>query len=216
MGNAVLLISRHSPPDPLLNFYLDRGDTIFVAGPAPAEGDTAAEGYRLLPWNPRSPISARNTLLTLENESVALDEVILIYEHGEESRPLHQIAGSIIDISLDSAIRGTLFIAKEVLNHFDQRGKGELSLILCGYPASVRPTLEASMEGAFREMGSALFQVYRESSIRIRGFEDHREDPKEFYTAICELLRREDEKSWGRWNRPGDRGGLRSYFKRAD
>lgn len=214
MGYAVLLISRRPPPDPLLNHYLDRGDTIFAAGPQNLEGESDIEGYRLLPWNPRSPISARNTLLTLENESVELDEVVLIYEHGEESRPLHQIAGSIIDISLDTAVRGALFIAKEVLTHFDRRGKGELNLVLSGYPATIRPTLEASMEGAFREMGSALFQVYRESAIRIRGFEDHREDPKEFYAELAELLGREEEKSWGRWNRPGERGGLLSYFGR--
>ena len=215
MGSTTLLVSRRNPfPAPLLNYFLERGDTVFVATPAPQEKDAAAEGFRHLPWNPRSPISARNTLLTVENEKTVLDEVFLLYEHGEESRPLHQVAGSIIDITLDTALRGSLFICKEILSHFSTNESGALNLILAGYPSTVRPSLEAAAEGAFREMGSALFQVYRDSGIRVRGFEDHRENRLEFYRELTEVLSAKDEKSWGRWNRPGERGGIFSYFSR--
>ncbi len=215
MGRT-LLISRRNPfPSALLNFFLDRGDTLFLASPAVENETEEAEGYRHLPWNPRSPISARNILLTLENEGIILNEVYLLIEHGEESRPLHQVPGSIIDIHIDTALRGTLFICKEILAHFDSNGNGDLTLILAGYPAAVRPSLEAAVEGAFRQMGSALFQVYGDSNIRIRGYEDHREDGQDFYRELTEVFSSQGSaKTWGRWHRPGDKGGLLSYFTR--
>ena len=214
MGRTTLLVSRRSPfPQNLLNFFLERGDTLFCASPPP-ETEGPGEGYRQLPWNPRSPISAGNILLTLENESIVLDEVYLLHRHGEESRPLHQVAGSIIDESVDSALRGSLFICKEILKTFNLHGSGALTLILAGYPSALRPSLEAAMEGAFRELGSALFQVYRESGIRVRGYEDHREDSIQFFHELTELFAEENEKSWGRWNRPAEKGGLFSYFNR--
>ena len=216
MGRTTLLISRRHPfPATLLNFYLERGDTLYLATPGDdQEAQPEAEGYRRIPWNPRSPISARNVLLTLENSGDAADEALLLFEHGEESRPLHQVAGSIIDLTLDTALRGSLFICKELLSSFDRYSAGRLNLVLAGYPGAVRPSLEAAMEGALREMGNAMFQVYRESAIRIRGFEDRRENREEFYGELTTLFERDDEKSWGRWNRPGERGGIFSVFGR--
>ncbi|WP_319559899.1 hypothetical protein [Marispirochaeta sp.] len=215
MGKTTLLVSRRNPfPPALLDYFLDRGDYLFVASPTLEENADEIEGYRHLPWNPRSPISARNTVLTIENEAAAIDEAYLLYEHGEESRPLHQVPGTIIDISIDTALRGGLFICKEILNHYDTHSRGELTLLLAGYPSSVRPSLESAMEGAFRQMGSALFQVYGDSNIRIRGFEDHRESMEDFYREVTEILKTGDEKCWGKWNRPGERGGIFSYFSR--
>ena len=215
MGTT-LLISRRNPfPAPLLNYFLDRGDTLFLASPAADDDAGEAEGYRHLQWNPRSPISARNILLTLENEGISVDEAYLLFEHGEESRPLHLVPGSIIDIHIDTALRGSLFICKEILAHLDMHETGELTLVLAGYPATVRPSLEAAMEGAFRQMGSALFQVYGESNIKVRGYEDHRENLQEFYRELTELLSaQQDAKTWGRWHRPAEKGGLLSYFSR--
>ncbi len=215
MGRT-LLISRRNPfPSVLLNYFLDRGDTLFLASPAVEEETEEAEGYRHLPWNPRSPISARNVLLTLENEGIILDETYLLVEHGEESRPLHQVPGSIIDIHIDTALRGSMFICKEILAHYDTNNTGELTLILAGYPATVRPSLEAAVEGAVRQMGSALFQVYGDSNIRIRGYEDHREAGEEFYQELVTVFSSQaDAKTWGRWHRPADKGGLLSYFTR--
>ena len=83
MGKTTLLISRRNPfPSVLLDYFLDRGDNIYLASPAQEEQADEIEGYRHIPWNPRSPISARNTILSIENETSVIDEAVLLYEHG--------------------------------------------------------------------------------------------------------------------------------------
>ncbi len=82
-----------------------------------------------IPWNNRSPLSAKNIILECQNKMEGFDDVLTIFSSEQNNKPIHEISSAEIESTIDSNLKGNLFILKEIILYFQKIGAGNISLI---------------------------------------------------------------------------------------
>jgi hypothetical protein len=157
-----------------------------------------------VPWNRRSPISARALLLEAANAFDSVDEAVIIEPLCTVSSALHAIPSSDIERAFDDA-KGPLFLAREILASFVARGSGVLCMVSLG-PAS--GPVENGVREAFRGVCSALFSAPALKGITVNGFQAGSVEVEEYAAFIDRTLEEKARKISGRWFVWQGRGGL--------
>lgn len=215
MGQVVLVSDVQTPlGEELARRYLAEGARVAATrsnqesreSPLVSESD----GFLLTDWNRGSSISARNVLLSVLNRFGRIDEAVLLGNPAVERRQLHEQPFTSIERGVDAWVKGTLFLARGVLEAFGREG-GRLALVHYApeEPGTGLPPLEAALRGAFRALTQSLLDTHSQKGVTVRGFESFSTPPREFAGFIVETMtERGDRPSGGKWFRYQPKSGL--------
>jgi len=174
------------------------------AGRAPADRSPST-----VPWNRRSPLSARTVLLNVVNMFDAVDEVLILEPPCGTHPTLHDMSSVEIERAFDDA-KGPVFLAREALAHFLGRHTGVLCMVSMG--ASSSP-LENGMRECFRGLSSSLLTANADPGIVINGFQSGGAQPEEYAAFIDKMLEEKARKITGRWFTCPSRSGFLQGMK---
>jgi NAD(P)-dependent dehydrogenase (short-subunit alcohol dehydrogenase family) len=169
----------------------------------------------LIDWNRTSPISARNVLLAALNRFDALDEALLLQTPQLPRGPLQELSYETIERAVDAWVKGTLFLAKGILETFAQRRAGSLAFVQQVEGSAALPPLEAALRGSFRAAARSLAAAVEAGSagrsLQVNSFECHDPDAWDaegsgFASFILETMQSKGRKSSGRCFRFPGRG----------
>lgn len=159
----------------LLTKFINQGDEV-IAVSTTKEDDSpykklSRKPVAVIPWDRKSPISAKNTVLKSITAAAALDGAVVLETPQLENKSLPELRFSEIESVLDCWIKGTLFIVKELLTHFTSLEKGILCLINHSQTGnSFNFILSDVIQGGFRGTLAALFNKGAYKNININGF----------------------------------------------
>ena len=147
--------------------YLSEGYGVAATRSAQARIETPLvseeEDLLVIEWNRKSPISAKNVLLTALNRFDRIDETLLLLTPELDQKLLQETATETIDRAVDTWIKGSLFLMKAVLVLYGQKQEGALALInhVPRVTTAVPPPLESALRGSFRATAEAVFAGIR-------------------------------------------------------
>jgi NAD(P)-dependent dehydrogenase (short-subunit alcohol dehydrogenase family) len=176
-------------------------------GPGGEHGPVSAgpDGRKLVvPWNRRSPMSARTLLLDATNAFDAIDEAIVLEPPCAVATALHEMPSTDIERAFDDA-KGPVFLVREVLASFMKKGSGVLCMVSLG-PAS--GPIENAVRECFRGVCSALFTAPGMRGIMVNGFQAGAVGVEDYAAFIDRTLEEKARKISGRWFTWPARGGL--------
>jgi len=207
-----ILVSEGDTPlgGRLADLLLARGASVIttVSRAAGAEQGAVAAGPNgrrmVVPWNRRSPMSARALLLDIATAFDSIDEAIILEPPCAVSAALHDIPSADVERAFDDA-KGPVFLAREVLAAFLSKGKGVLCMVSMG-PAT--GPIESGLRECFRGVCSALFVAPALKGITVNGFQSGAVDVEEYAAFIDRTLEEKARKISGRWFTWSTRGGL--------
>jgi NAD(P)-dependent dehydrogenase (short-subunit alcohol dehydrogenase family) len=214
----VALITDASTPlgDQLVRRYLSEGYGVAATCSGGARIDTPVvseeEDLLVIEWNRKSPISANNVLLTARNRFDSIDETLLLLSPELEQKLLQETATETIDRTVDTWIKGSLFLIKAVLELYGQKQKGSLALInhMHRVVRTVPPPLESALRGSFRATAEAIFAGIGQQNVFVAGFESHSTKIEELADFIFDTMNGKAIRTSGRWYRFPPRSGILS------
>lgn len=165
-----------------------------------------SESLMLVPWNPISPVSARNVVLRAVGSYTAIDQAIVVHSLTNERKPLHELALNQLQEIVDVQLKSHLFLIKEILGHFLKRKSGVLSLVVEGAVRSELPTMDALVTEGFVALVNSLMASYQNDPITVTGFDSQPSEPKDYASFILSALAQGPPP--GKWLHFGDKGGL--------
>ena len=203
----------------LVRHYLEAGHRV-LATSANEEalssfGAAADESLDVARWNRHSPASARNMVLRALNGFDGLDELVLLGPDRPTAPSLVQTSVAEIESLVDGWIKGTLFLLREVLEHFERQASGVVAMVVC---TDKRDTpMSATLQGAFYSLCEGLLRRYAAGgSILVNGFANGGQDTEGFAEFIMTNMSEKGRAQTGRWFRfqSGILSGLRSRTRR--
>ena len=218
MERTVLITGRYSSfSDDMVQEALARNLHVLAtydpADEAPEVPDGLGDDLAYIEWNRRSPISAGSVLLRAENSGESVEEAFVIYSPESIDVPFHETRAAQIEELVDGALKGYLFLLREVLNYSFKSGTTGVNIVIRDRGSEVVPPIEAALSGAFVSAAMSLMTFYAEESVKIRGFRSSVDESREYAKYIFDTIREKGEKSAGRWNKFSGRGSLFSFRK---
>ncbi len=168
---------------------------------AAAPGEISDKNLVMLPWNRRSPLSARNVVLGGLNAFGAIDEAAILYTPAGDSRQLHELPAPVIEEMIDSQIKSQFFMLKEVLLHFEKERKGVLSLIMHTEGTDTLAPLDAMAMNSFEALANSVFTFYQNEPFIVNAFESGTTQAGAFAEHIRNTLKEQARTSGGKWYR---------------
>ena len=214
MGRVVLVSDVQTPlGEELARAYLAEGASVAAtrsnlkAHEAPLVSES--EGFLLMDWNRRSPISARNVLLSAANRFGRIDEAVLLQDPAVEAKLLPDTSYESMERAADAWLKGPLFLLKGLLEAFARNGGGRLALVDYAprQAAAGRPPLEAALRGAFRALAQSLLDTGGAKGVQVHCFESVETLARDFAGFITETMTVRGDKPSGKWLRFQPRGG---------
>jgi NAD(P)-dependent dehydrogenase (short-subunit alcohol dehydrogenase family) len=198
----------------LVRLYLEAGHRV-VATSGTEEalssfGSAADESLAVVRWNRNSPASARNMVLKTLNTFDGLDELVLLGPDRPTPASLVQTTLADIEALVDNWIKGSLFLLRETLEHFERRAAGVVAMIL---PADTGDSPMAStLHGAFASLCEGLLRRHTGAgSVVVNGYATGGQDIEGFAEFIMMNLAERGRIQTGRWFR--FQSGILSGFR---
>lgn len=138
-------------------------------------------------WNKRSPLSARNAVLSALNEFGQIDNAILIYQPGSSNKTFHKLTTSLYDLQVDRWIKGYGYLFKELIQLYTKQNAGTISLCLDTSGYSQLTPIENSVYNYLKTLFQNVSLLYKTEAFRIFCFETDttkREDFLSFYKKV--------------------------------
>jgi NAD(P)-dependent dehydrogenase (short-subunit alcohol dehydrogenase family) len=154
-----------------------------------------------------SSIRVRSMFMKAIRDFEALDEVILVHTPLGDHSPIHEVPAVTIENTVDAAIKGYMYIAKEALAYFTKKQQGTFTFVVAGQHEAIS-SLDAVLSGGFRSLADSLFRMYQNEPVNIIGFETTETQPEGYAEFIVRTLTEKEKQSKGRWIPYTDRQGL--------
>ena len=210
MAKSVLITGKPAHlASELVRAALGRGDRVVAATVAdkPSE-DGDEERMRRVAWNRPSPISARSVVLEAINSFDTLDEAFILYSPEGIYAPFHESPSSKAAAVMDEALKGSLFLVRELLSYFERVRHGSLNIVIQDSGGEFHGPIDACARGGLESFANALFTYYQNEPVECRGFVSESEQVKEFAMHILNVIDEKGRRSSGKWHRYSGRGGL--------
>lgn len=219
MQEPVLITGKQSAfKDDLVQEALNRHLQVFATSDAedelPEVPDSVGSGLCYVPWSRRSLLSARSMLLSVDRDSQGFSRAILVCAPEGVNTPLHQTESALIEQTVDAALKGYLFVLKELLAYFVRRGEGDLTVVWYDGGADVLPPFDAALASAMQGLVRSLLTFYEEEPVVLRGLHGSESDARAVARWVVEQILDRPGKSGGRWQKYGQRSGILP-FKRG-
>jgi NAD(P)-dependent dehydrogenase (short-subunit alcohol dehydrogenase family) len=210
MAKSVLITGKPARlASELIRATLSRGDRVVAAtvDDKPADEDDQ-EHLRRVPWNRSSPLSARSVLLNATNSFDTLHEAFVLYAPEGNYRPFHESTFASAASVIDEALKGTLFLIRELISYFERVGGGSINIVIHDSAGEFHGPVDACARGGLESFTNALFTYYQNEPVQCRGFISETEQPKEFAAHILHVIDEKGDRGTGKWHRYSGRGGI--------
>ncbi len=213
MNGAVLITGKQSGfTDDLVQEALNRKLHLLAthdpADTAPEVPDTFGDMLSYTPWTRRSLLSARSVILSVEREQNGLRHAIVVCSPEGVNQPLHETESAVIEERVDAAIKGYLFMIKEVIAQLVRNGGGECTLVWYDAGSEVMPPLDAAIAGAVHGLMRSLIAFYEDEPVVMRGFQASDSERRAVARWVLEQTFDRGDKSAGRLQRYGQKMGI--------
>ncbi len=122
-------------------------------------------------WNKRSPLSARNAVLSALNSCNSIDEAVLTYQPGGSNKTFHETSSAVYDLQVDRWIKGFGYLLKELIQLFLKQQHGQISFILDKNGMKVMTPLESAIFSYLKNLIQNLSVLYQNEPFNILCFE---------------------------------------------
>lgn len=169
MRKSILITGQNELlEEPLIDIFLKNGYHIITT--AAEKKEIQRKDVHLIPWNRRSPLSAKNVIMSALEENENLDEALVLFPEVAINKPFHETPSAEIEWAVDLQLKSNLFITKEIIYSMQKKGSGTLSLIHFLPGTEILPPLDALGSGAFTSLIKSLFTFYQNEAISINGY----------------------------------------------
>ncbi len=188
MRKSILITGQNDLLEkPLIELFLNSSYHVFST--SSAEGDVKkTKGLHTIVWNQRSPLSAKNVILSTASVTETIDEAVVLFSSPKILKPFHEITASEIETTLDYYIKSNLFVIKEILAYFQKQHHGTLSLVKHQTGTDVLPPLEAFSSGGFDNLVKSLFAFYQNEKLSINAYLSSASDAEEYSSFIHKTI----------------------------
>ena len=173
----------------LVTIFLNNNFTVAVSTNS-NKSDTNKKNNNLLeiPWNIKSPLSAKNLILECHNKLNGFDEALTILSFKPSNRPIHEISSYDIEFAIDSSLKGNIFLLKELILYFQKIKTGNISLIHNTLQSEIFDPLYAVSAGGLTELSKSLFASYQNEQLSINSFISNSEGIEEYAEYIFQNI----------------------------
>jgi NAD(P)-dependent dehydrogenase (short-subunit alcohol dehydrogenase family) len=190
----------------LVRLLSGQGGKVVATCADPSGASGGGKSVVWVPWNRRSPASAKNLVVSALNSVGRIDEALLLSAPPGRGEPLgegpfHELPAAEIERALDQSLKPAAFLARELVTHFLQAGGGVLALVsFCARPADgFSPALERCVREGFKGLATSLLASYADSGFLLNAFQSFGATPEEFAQFIEKTLEEKGRKISGRW-----------------
>ncbi len=181
-----------------------------VVAAACAGAPVELRGAVVVPWNPPSPASARQLVLSTINRFGSLETGIVLCAPVVDAAGAREIASAAVSQGLDRYLKGPILLARALLDHFAAAGSGTLALALYSPKREEEqvPPMERALREGFRGFASGVLSAPAEKSVVVNGLLCLGATAEEFAAFVDQSLDEKARKVSGRWLSPPGRGGI--------
>ena len=129
-----------------------------------------------IPWNNRSPLSAKDMILECRNRIDGFNDALTIFSSEQSNKPIHEISSADIENAIDSGLKGNLFVLKEIILYFQKIGSGNISLINDIEHSEILAPLYAVETGGLLTLAKSLFASYQNEQLAINSYRSNSEE----------------------------------------
>ncbi|MDR2588717.1 MAG: hypothetical protein LBC67_04745 [Spirochaetales bacterium] len=212
MGNVFLAGIESSLVLEMTQEALGLGGGVVTALARGGEGalpDAEQRNLVYVPWNARSPVSAKSVVTGALTVCGELDEVFFVFSAAPGGREFHEMSCADIEGAVDGGMKGFPFLAREIFTVFRRQGRGALTFVLSGGAAEGLSPLQAAASGAFRSFAAALFAQYKNEPFVMYGHEAFGEERA--FSRFLMGASSKTEKSARKWVKFSGKPGLFSF-----
>mgnify|MGYP006266909113 CR=1 FL=1 len=202
MSPRILLVGRSSPLlSELAAAAAEAGFQVLTTTTEEGAVDSGArEGPRSLPWNPRSLVSSRAVVMKAAHGEGGFQAALVLANPERHGQAISETSSGLIEDTIDDAVKGRLFMLKELFSHFEKRGGGSIALVSLSSEATQAP-VDAAASGAFESIGDSLFLASEGTGLSLRGYRFESGDAGEFARFVFEQIGSESRRGLGKWFR---------------
>jgi NAD(P)-dependent dehydrogenase (short-subunit alcohol dehydrogenase family) len=194
----------------IVQLFLDNEYTVAVSINN-QKGKTKTKNLIQIPWNNKSPLSAKNLILDCQNKLGEFDETLSILSSKLNNKPIHDISSSDIENAIDTGLKGNIFILKEIILHFQKKGNGKIFLIQNTDHNEFLAPLYAIVEGSISSLIQSLFASYQNEQLTINSFSSSSSEIKEYSEFIFKNITERGKTVHGKKFKFQDRGMLKPF-----
>lgn len=202
MSPRILLVGRTSPIlSEIAAAAAEAGFQVLTTTTEEGAVDSGVqEGLRSLPWNPRSLVSARTVVMKAAHSEGSFQAAVVLANPDRHGQAISETSAGLIEDTVDDAVKGRLFILKELVSHFEKQGGGSIALVSVASEATQAP-VDAAATGAFEAIGDSLFLASEGTGLSLRGYRFEAGDAGEFARFLFEQIGAESRRGLGKWFR---------------
>ena len=179
MSGITLLTDGSKYSKPIKQLLKHSGDEIVLLSEPdsgePAGSDRTPEkkidGGHSIVWNKRSPLSARNAVLSVMNSLGAVDRAVLIYQAGDYTKTFHETSSAVYDLQIDRWIKGYGYLLKEIIQLFLKQQHGDIVMVLDTDGIKVMTPLESAIFSFLKSLFKNLSVLYQNEALKMYCFE---------------------------------------------
>ncbi len=168
-------------------------------------GEEVEENLVPIPWNRTSSMSVHNVVLESVNRMDSIEEMVFLFQPTIDNKPIHELSLSQVESYIDTYVKGSIYLLREVLGYFQKRQRGVLYVVLHIAGLEVLPPIDAVGMGAIESFTNSLFTLYQNEDVHINGFTSDSPDPREYAEYIFNTIQQKARTSHGKWYRYSDR-----------
>ncbi len=158
----------------LTRMFINGGHTVTVTvNPHSKKKDKGTNDFFEIPWNNRSPLSAKDIILECQNRMEGFDNALTIFSLEQNNSPIHEISTAKIENSIDSSLKGNLYILKEIILYFQKTGSGNISLVHDIEQSEIPAPLYAVEAGGLSALTMSLFASYQSEKLTINSYKSN-------------------------------------------
>lgn len=171
-----------------------------VIAPVLSKEENGSENQKsnllVVPWNKSSIISTRTVIREGMRVFRKIDEAILVYSENKTNDKLADFSTSDIDESIESSIRGTVYLTKEIMKSMESQGVSLSFAVTRKNRVSPNP-LEQGFKSFFKSFADSI--ISDEKGIYKCAFTTELTDMDSYASFIRSTLDELPEKGKGQW-----------------
>lgn len=217
MGKTILVTGKEGfLGNEISQHFLGQGFQVAASVPPRKESfPSVDQDHRLLqfPWTRRSAVAAKNFVLQTLQEFDALDEAWIIITPEREAFGLAELAPMALDEGLDTTVKGTVYLVRELLQRQANHPHLVLRFVFYDEDPSALPPVAALHYQGLRGLVTALLHQARKRNLSVWAYETLVPRPEEYLAYILHSKTPQP----GRWNVLGEKKTLmNSLFTRKE
>jgi NAD(P)-dependent dehydrogenase (short-subunit alcohol dehydrogenase family) len=164
-----------------------------------------------IPWNNRSPLSAKDIILECQNKMDGFDNALTIFSSQQNNKPIHEISSADIENAIDSGLKGNLFVLKEIILYFQKKGSGNISLINDIEQSEILAPLYAVETGGLSTLAKSLFASYQNEQLAINSYRSNSGELEDYTEYIYKNITERTKPVHGKIFKFQDRGIINAF-----